>query len=175
MPVIENIGAVAVGVFVGLLIGFGLNNRSATTQAIISAIGVALAGAPVAFLGATVAKWFYPLGLIAGVLFGRKPERPDASAAGGALVLSAAILAALAVGVTNQHGTTTVSGELRTRHAGTYDVYYEAAFDATPHLVVRCGYCSVTEQRADGFKLTREVAPGNEAIEWIATGVPRKR
>jgi hypothetical protein len=69
---IPHLGVLALGVFIGFLLGFALLRSKPTVKAAITVVGAALGGGPVVFMkDAGTAKWFYPIGLIAGLFFVR--------------------------------------------------------------------------------------------------------
>ena len=108
-------GVLAMGVFVGYLLGLALlQTRSLNIKAAITVVGAALSGAPVVFMnGLGDSRWIYPVGLLLGLLFVRIPgarraiahkwvtNRPDEKALGwfawfDIAVITLASLAALA-------------------------------------------------------------------------------
>lgn len=65
----QKFGILALGGFVGWLLGLALSHSKATLKAVITALGAALGGAPVAFMRGVSDKWMYPVGLIVGLLW----------------------------------------------------------------------------------------------------------
>ena len=66
------LGLLCLGIFVGFLLGFALmksNNQS--IKSVLTVLGAALAGAPVAFMTGVEQKWMYPVGLLVGLLYTR--------------------------------------------------------------------------------------------------------
>ena len=71
----RELGVLALGLFVGSLIGFGLLGKRASVKVIITAIGAALSGSPVLFMIKLDAeRWVYPIGLALGLLMFRLKE-----------------------------------------------------------------------------------------------------
>lgn len=71
-------GALALGIFVGWLLGFGLKNSGQNLRATLTVLGAALGGGPVLFLrDAGQAKWMYPIGLLLGLLYLRILDARD--------------------------------------------------------------------------------------------------
>lgn len=69
------LGVLALGGFVGWLLGFGLANSRRGLRAAITVLGAALGGGPVLFMAdAGDAKWWYPVGLLLGLLATRAME-----------------------------------------------------------------------------------------------------
>jgi len=65
-------GVLALGIFIGFLLGYALLQSRPTVKAAITVIGAALGGAPVVFVrDAGTAKWFYPIGLVLGLFLVR--------------------------------------------------------------------------------------------------------
>ena len=76
---IPHVGVLALGVFIGFLLGFVLLQSKPTVKAAITVIGGALGGTPIAFMkDVGAAKWFYPIGLLVGLFFVRVPRAREA-------------------------------------------------------------------------------------------------
>jgi hypothetical protein len=68
------LGAWALGIFVGWLLGYALLNSKPGLKAALTVLGAALGGGPILFLSdAGDAKWIYPIGLLLGLLMVRIP------------------------------------------------------------------------------------------------------
>ena len=68
LTAIPDIGVLALGVFIGFLLGFALLQSKPSVKAAITVVGAALGGGPVLFMKeAGTAKWFYPIGLLVGL------------------------------------------------------------------------------------------------------------
>ena len=66
------LGVLYLGLFVGVLLGFGLSKSGQTLKAVLTAIGAALGGGPVLFMkDIGTEKWIYPLGLVIGLIWPR--------------------------------------------------------------------------------------------------------
>jgi len=62
-------GILALGLFVGGVLGWGLVNAKGSLKAGLTVLGAALGGGPVLFMAASGdARWSYPIGLILGLL-----------------------------------------------------------------------------------------------------------
>jgi hypothetical protein len=74
----DKIGISFLGGFVGWVLGLGLQNSGTSLKTILTVLGAALSGAPVIFLHDVDDRWFYPIGLVAGLSWIRiKNARKD--------------------------------------------------------------------------------------------------
>jgi hypothetical protein len=62
-------GVLFLGVFVGVILGYGLFKAGGNLKAALTVVGAALGGGPILFMeGIKDARWAYPMGLIVGLL-----------------------------------------------------------------------------------------------------------
>jgi len=62
-------GILALGLFVGGILGWGLVNAKGSLKAGVTVLGATLGGGPILFMAASGdARWSYPIGLILGLL-----------------------------------------------------------------------------------------------------------
>jgi len=194
MPSLERIGVLALGLFVAYLLALGLANSRQTLRVVVTVIGVALGGVPVAFLAQAESKWAYPLGLLLGVaLFSifalrsalvtlnesslpsrqiterRQRLRRELWLAllGGAIVAVVAIVLPVRV-------TETERGEIELRSIqGRQNVRFARPFKNVPHLVFRPkGFVEyrLEDESVDGFTFVPTAFSPDSVVEWEATG-----
>src|SRR5205823_4074833 len=112
-----------------------------TLRAVLTVLGAALGGVPVAFIAASEHRWLYPVGLLMGFLWVRavsiwktiaepahSPERPRRTSPTVifelTFVFSLTCLAAIYVFITPQSRFSEQAGEIRTTGSGIYEVFY---------------------------------------------------
>ena len=152
----ELVGIISLGVFVGLLLGLGLAHSKPTAQVVLTLLGAALGGAPIAFMSSAARKWFYPVGLLVGLLSAR---------------LVARWIDVSSVGFKQK-------GSLEPKNTTTYQVFYPKPFENAPYLkVAPLGYANfeIVEQRPDGFDINFKSFTSGIKLEWVATGVRKNR
>jgi hypothetical protein len=62
-----HVGALALGVFVGYLLSFGLLQSKPSVRASVTVVGAALGATPLMFLKLNGGLWLYPVGLLLGL------------------------------------------------------------------------------------------------------------
>jgi hypothetical protein len=193
---VQRLGILALGGFVGFLLGLGLMNSHPTLKAAITVIGTALGGAPVVFISEASDKWMYPLGLLTGLLWSRavgarvqlaqKVERPAKQAAVHGwlawidlLLILAITIGAVSLAFATKHATLLEqSGTLKLMTLGEQEVFYAQPFQSTPNLTFSKGEDNpeefrIIEQRSDGFKVkVGGAVTAGTVVEWHAQGRP---
>lgn len=153
---LEYVGVLSLGLFVGVLLVFGLFSSGNTLSQALTVVGTALGGAPVVFLSGTNQKWLYPIGLIFGFF----------------LVIMVYGLR-LNFSVT-QNGIISVA-----RGRKKYEIFYPFHFLSNPKLTFPkeeyySGRINICEQRTDGFIVEASKSLRDEdrweILEWKATG-----
>jgi hypothetical protein len=195
----EPLGVICLGALVGFLLGIGLASSRHTLRAVLTILGAALGGAPVAFIAASEHRWLYPVGLLLGFLWvrtaslwktistalssrGSSKQRISAIVAFElAFVFCLTCLAVAYIVVMPQRAFVQQSGELRMTGTGNYEVFYSEPFDSPPNLTlppntVQSEDLQIVDQRADGFKLHSGLGTTYGAtIKWIALGRPKSQ
>lgn len=165
-------GVFGLGLFVGYLLALGLKQSKPTLRAVLTVLGAALGGVPVAFLAGAGSKWIYPLGLLGGLLILRLDRRRKEPRLVGCQQGSA-VAAAL---ILPDKAAFTQRGQVRTLLEVTrYSIYNPNPFESPPNLVIggaALGY-ELTEQRTDGFVL-HLISYASGEITWEATGVLKR-
>jgi len=153
---IELIGVTSLGLFVGLLFGLGIAHSKPTVKVVLTLLGAALGGAPVAFLANTTSKWLYPVGLIVGLLLGRFFARwVDVSSV-----------------KLKQEGELPITGMQE------YEVFYAKPFASAPSLAVPDidgTNFVITAQTAKGFKVNVSSYTLGVKLHWVAVGLRATR
>jgi hypothetical protein len=195
MPSLERVGVLALGLFVSYLLALGLEHSKPNLRVVITVIGVALTGAPVAFLAQAMSKWAYPLGLLSGIAAYRvvtllgglanlnEGPRPSRSPAQKRRILRelwlvgllGAGVAAVAM-VLPVRATATERGKIELRSMqGPQNVRYAHPFVNMPHLVFRpVGFVEyrIDNERLDGFTFFPTGYSSDSFVQWEATGEP---
>jgi len=68
------LGALALGMFVGFSLSFGLMRSKPTVRAAVIAVGAAVGATPLMFLNLMGGLWLYPIGLLLGLMSFRVVE-----------------------------------------------------------------------------------------------------
>lgn len=193
----QRIGILALGVFVGFLLGLGLVKSGTTLKAAITVVGAALGGAPVIFMSDAEGRWLYPLGLLVGLLWIRvanarteiaehssRPSKKRAIFGNFAWVDMTAVVLVTALGawyafLSTDNSGFEQTGQIQLMAEEGQDVFYPLAYESTPNLSysflrhsVAAKSFLVTEQRADGFKYKAEGVGTNAraTLRWTARG-----
>jgi hypothetical protein len=68
----RELGVLSLGLFVGVILGYGLMKSGGTLRAGITVLGAALGGGPILFMKSIAdERWAYPIGLLLGLGFAR--------------------------------------------------------------------------------------------------------
>lgn len=191
---LERLGIAALGLFVGLLLARGLARSEPTLRNVLTVLGAALGGAPLAFVKGAGAKWIYPVGLIAGYLIANVHFGGVDRATAGieqepslrlfqfgidvrrfVVGFVVAGLVAFAVWVPNnttirQKGSFRMGADI----SSPIHVYYPTRFDGTPYLsIAGPSEYELISQSPDGFVIKLEGYSEGETCQWEAVGSVR--
>jgi len=195
----ERVGVLCLGALVGYLLAVGLANTRPTVRVVVTILGAALGGVPVAFLAQSLFKWVYPLGLVAGFLMrplvevtSQSASREHGSAAApsrssGARILLIAsalvVIAALALALPDPSLVTERGEIVLTTGMAPKTVHYSRPFERAPALELEqytggrdpASY-HVEAQDVDGFVFVLDnLSPFNSGdirVSWTAQGRP---
>jgi len=192
---LERVGVYCLGLFVGYLLALGLAHSKPTLRLVLTVLGAAVGGVPIAFLAQAGSKWVYPIGLLFGFLFFRlisahaylfteskggseetplrnRRTRVELALISGSLVF----LTALAL-LLPSHLTVTESGEIKLgENVGKLRIQYSRPFQNVPRLSIKPdGYATyrIEDERPDGFVFVPQGYTVGSSVSWKATGEER--
>ena len=192
----QKLGVLALGVFVGFLLGLGLMKSGPTLKTVLTVIGAALGGAPVLFMSDTSQKWMYPIGLLNGLLCVRamgarldiaaKVARPSKArklhgwfAWFDLIVIAAVIIAASGYALLSKREPGfEQTGSFKLMPFGEIEIFYPRPYQSTPNLTFPSANHNphtfrLIEQRSDGFKIrTDGIVTKDSVVDWRADGRP---
>lgn len=192
---LERVGVCCLGLFVGYLLALGLAHSKPTLRLVLTVLGAALGGVPIAFLAQSGSKWAYPIGLLIGFLIFRVRHAhaylfaSPAQSASGALLpdqrarVELFLIASFIISLTAlalllpAQLTRTESGEFKLgENVGRQSVRYSSPFQNAPRLIIkRSDYATyrIEDETAEGFVFVPQGFVSGSVISWEATGVAR--
>ncbi len=193
---LERVGVYCLGLFVGYLLALGLAHSKPTLRLVLTVLGAALGGVPIAFLAQAGSKWVYPIGLLFGFLFFRlitahaylftqsKGSADEIPVPNRRMRVELALISVFLVSLTAlalllpTHLTVTESGEFKLGdNVGNLRIQYSRPFQSVPRLSIKPnGYVTyrIEDERPDGFVFVPQSYSGVSSISWEAKGEERR-